>query len=69
MQISYGRNTLICVYPLWKTPRTRKNPTCTAFEELEEVPETVSLDFLEDDIMQVASTLSGSAGALGVEAI
>ena len=27
-----------------------QNPTCAAFEEYEEVTETVSLDFTEDDI-------------------
>ena len=45
------------------------NPTCTAFKEYEEVPETAPLDFLEDDVMWVASKLSGAAGALGAEAI
>ena len=33
------------------------------------MPETVSLYFTEDDIMWVASFLSGAAGALGAEAI
>ena len=28
----------------------RENSTCTAFEEYERVPETVPLDFSEDDI-------------------
>ena len=27
-----------------------ENPTCSAFEEYEDVPETVSLDFTEDDV-------------------
>ena len=45
-----------------------ENPTCAAFEEYEEVPETVPLDFTEDDITWVASKLSGAAGALGAEA-
>ena len=40
-----------------------------AFEEYEEVPETVPLDFSEDDVTWVASDLSGSTGALGAEAI
>ena len=44
-------------------------PTCAAFEEYEEVPETVPLDFTENDVMWVASNLSGTAGALGAEAI
>ena len=33
----------MCVPPL-------ENSTCTAFKEYEEVPETVPLDFTEDDI-------------------
>ena len=46
-----------------------ENPACTAFEEYEEVPETVPLDFTEDDVTWVVSKLSGAAGALGAEAI
>ena len=46
-----------------------ENPTCAAFEEYEEVPETVPLDFSEDDVMWVASKISGAAGALRAEAI
>ena len=46
-----------------------ENPTCAAFDEYEEVPDTVPLDFSEDDITWVASKLSGAAGALGSEAI
>ena len=46
-----------------------ENPTCTAFEAYGEVPETVPLDFTEDDMTWVASKLSFDAGALGVEAI
>ena len=34
-----------------------------------EVPETVLLNFTEDDITWVASKLSGAAGALGAESI
>ena len=45
-----------------------ENPTCTAFEEYEEVPETVPFEFAEYDITWVASKLSGAAGALGAEA-
>ena len=45
------------------------NPTCAAFEVYEDVPETVPLDFTEDDVTWVASKLSGAAGALGVEAM
>ena len=46
-----------------------ENPTCAAFEEYEDVPETVTLDFTEYDVTWVASKLSGAAGALGAEAI
>ena len=42
---------------------------CAAFEEYGEVPETVPLDFTEDDVTWVESKLSGAAGALGPEAI
>ena len=40
---------------------------CAAFEEYGEVPETVPLDFTEDDVTWVTSKLSGAAGALGAE--
>ena len=46
-----------------------ENPMCTAFEEYNEVPETVPFDFTEDDVTWVASKLSGAAGALGAEAM
>ena len=46
-----------------------ENTTCPAFEENEEVPETVPLDFMEDDVTWVASKLSCAAGAMGAEAI
>ena len=46
-----------------------EKPTCAAFEEYEEVPKTVSLDFMWDDITWIASKLSNTAGALGAEAI
>ena len=39
------------------------------WEEYEDVPETVPLDFTEDDVTWVASMLSGAAGALGAEAM
>ena len=42
-----------------------ENPVSAAFEEYEEVPETVPLDLSEDDVMWVAPKLSGAAGALG----
>ena len=44
-----------------------ENPTFAAFEEYEDVPETVTLDFTEDDVMWVASKIFGAAGALGAE--
>ena len=46
-----------------------ENPVCAAFEEYEELPETVPLDFTEGNVTWVASKLSGAAGALGAEAI
>ena len=46
-----------------------ENPMCAAFEEYEDVPETVPLDFTEDDVTWVASKLSGAAGTLGAEVI
>ena len=42
---------------------------CADFDEYEEVPETVPLEFSEDDVTWVASKPSGDAGALGAEAI
>ena len=62
-----------CRGPLGEAPRHAwppvENPTCTAFEVYEDVPETVTLDFTEDDVTWVASKLSGAAGALGAEAM
>ena len=46
-----------------------ENPASASFKKYEEVPETVPLDFTEDDVTWVASKLSGAAGALGEEAI
>ena len=46
-----------------------ENSVCAAFEEYEDVPKTVLLDFTEDDVTWVASRLSGGAGALGAEAM
>ena len=46
-----------------------ENLTCADFEDYEEVPKTVPLDFTEDDVTWVASKLSGEAGALGAEAM
>ena len=42
---------------------------CAAFEKYGEVPETVPIDFTEDDVMCVASDISGAADAQGEEAI
>ena len=46
-----------------------ENTTCASFEEYKEVPETVPLDFTEDDVTWVASKLSGAADVLGSEAV
>ena len=46
-----------------------ENPTCASFEEYEDIPETVPLDFTEDDVTWVASKLSGAVGVLGAEAM
>ena len=46
-----------------------ENLMCAAFEEYEDIPETVPLDFTENDVTWVASKLSGAAGALGAEAM
>ena len=46
-----------------------ETPTCAAFEDYEDVPETVPLDFTEDDVMWVTSKLSSAAGAMGVKVI
>ena len=46
-----------------------ENSTCEAFKEYEEVPETVPLDFTEDDVRWVSSKLSVAAYTLGSEAI
>ena len=52
----------MCVSPV-------ENSTWAAFKEYEELPETVPLDFMEDDVTLVASKLSSAAGALGSEAV
>ena len=46
-----------------------ENPTCSDFKEYEEVPKTAPLDFIEDDVMWVASNISGTTCALGAEGI
>ena len=46
-----------------------ENPACASFEEYEEVPEMVPLNFTEDDVTWFASKLYGAAGALGAEAM
>ena len=45
------------------------NPTCAAFEEYDNIPKMVPLEFTEDDVTWVASKLSSAAGALGAEAM
>ena len=61
--MSSGRITRTCVSLPWKTP------SCAAFEEYQDVPETVPLDFTEDDVTWVASKLSVAAGVMGAEAM
>ena len=46
-----------------------ENPMCAAFGEYGEVPETVPLDFTEDDVTWLASKLSSAEGALVAEAM
>ena len=55
-------------HPYMRVPPL-ESPTCAAFEEYEDVPETVPLDFTENDVTWVASKLSGAAGVLGAEAM
>ena len=46
-----------------------ETPLCADFEGYKDVPETVPLNFTEDDVTWVALKLSGTADALGAEAI
>ena len=46
-----------------------ENPTCANFEDYEDVPEAVPLNFTEDNVTWVASKLSGAAGELGADEI
>ena len=46
-----------------------ENHTFASFKEYEDVPKTIPLDFMEDDVMWVASKISGAAGALVSEAM
>ena len=55
-------------HPYMRVPPVEKT-TCTAFKEYGEVPETVPLDFTEDDVTWVASKLFGAAGALRADDI
>ena len=55
-------------YPDMRVPSV-ENPMCAAFEEYGGVPETVPLDFTENDFMWVASKLSSAAGSMGAETI
>ena len=56
-------------HPYMPAPLPVEKPACAAFKEYKEVPETVPLDFTENDVMWVASKLSGAAGALGADKI
>ena len=42
-----------------------ENPTCTAFKEYKDMPETVLLELTEDDVTWAVSKLSSTAGVLG----
>ena len=57
------RSTRTCMSP------PVENPGYTAFKEYGKVPETVPLNFTEDDVTWVAPKISDAAGALGAEAI
>ena len=54
-------------HPNMGVPPVEK-PTCAALEEYEEVLETVPPELSEDDVTWVASSISGTNEALGVEA-
>ena len=56
------KHPCMCVPPV-------ENPACAAFEEYEDVPEMVPVNFTEDDVTWFTSKLSGAAGALGAEAM
>ena len=45
------------------------DPCYYAFERYKDVPETVPLGFLEDNVDWVTSKLSGAVGVLGAEAL
>ena len=46
-----------------------ENATCADFEEYEELPGIVPLDFKEDGVAWVASNILGAAGTLGAEVV
>ena len=46
-----------------------ENPICKTFKEYEEVPKRIPLEFTEDGITCVMSSLSSTGGTLGEEAI
>ena len=56
-----------------KHPETRvlpmENTTCASFEEYEEIPEKVTLAFMEFGVAWVSPKLSGAIDALGVDTI
>ena len=60
--ILWEKHPGMCIPPV-------ENLTCADFEMYGEVPETLPLDFTEDDVTWVASKLSGAADALGAEAM
>ena len=62
VDILHEKHPGICIPPL-------EIPTCAAFEECEEVPETALLDFSEDKVTWVTSKISGAAGVLRAETI
>ena len=45
------------------------DPQCSAFDTYAELPDTVPLNFSEDNIMWVASKVLGAVGSLGAEAL
>ena len=51
-----------------RIPQVR-DPRCSSFERYKEVPETVPLELLEEDVTWVSLKLSCAVGALGEEAL
>ena len=69
----HENRAIYCRVPPGETPGyvypPVENPTCAAFKTYGEVPETVPLNFTENDVTWVASKLSSAAGTLGAEAM